>query len=182
MSAANALRYVFLAYLSKPVEDRPLYRLIRRHRLTNFLQLGIRDGQLATRAIDVGLRYSPAESVRYTGIDLFEARPAGSLSLPLKAAHQLFRPRGIKAQLVPGDAGMAMTRIANSLQGVQLVLISADQTDESLERAWFYLPRVLDVNCHVFRQRKQGDQFIWQPISRIELQSLATRRRSRQAA
>ena len=182
MSAANALRYLFLAYLSKPVQDRPLYRLIRRHRLTNFLHLGIGDGQLATRAIDVALRYSAADAIRYTGVDLFEARGPGSPTLPLKAAHQLFRPRGIKAQLVPGDAGMAMTRTANSLQGVQLVLISADQTDESLERAWFYLPRVLDANSHVFRQCKQGEQLIWQPISQVELQARATKRRGRRAA
>ena len=182
MSAANALRYLFLAYLSKPVVDRPLYRLIRRHRLTNFLQFGIGDGQLAIRALDVALRHSAAETIRYTGIDLFEARGPGSPSLTLKAAHQLFRPRGIKAQLVPGDAAMAMTRTANSLQGVQLVLISADQTDESLDRAWFYLPRVLYANCHVFRQCKLREQLIWQPISQIELQALATKRRGRHAA
>jgi hypothetical protein len=65
---------------------------------------------------------------------------------------------------------------------VQLVLVSADQDAESLSRAWFYLPRVLDDNCEILCEQTVDGQLSWKSMSRIELQALAVRKRTKHAA
>ncbi len=102
------------------------------------------DASRALRMIGVAGRYHPTEELRYVGVDLFEARTAkAGPRVSLKDAHCLLRGTGIRCHLVPGDPLQALARSANSLPGNELVLISAADDAESLERAWFYLPRML---------------------------------------
>ena len=65
--------------------------------------------------------------------------------------------RGIAAQLVPGDPFSALSRAANSLRDIDLATISADQDPAALERAWFYLPRVLHATSLVFQEQANPD-------------------------
>ena len=94
--------------------------------------------------IEVAGLNAAAGEVCYTGIDLFEARPhEDARGLTLRAAHRLLKPTGARIRLVPGDPLTALSRVANTLTGSELVVISADQDADSLGRAWFYLPRML---------------------------------------
>ena len=106
--------------------------------------MGIGLGCRATRMIEVAHRHAPARAVRYVGIDLFEARshsdPPG---LSLKSAHQILRATGARIQLLPGDPLAALSRTANSLRGIELVVIASGWDPQLLTRAWFYFPRML---------------------------------------
>ena len=154
---ASRLQYLALAYFSRPKSDREVYRAIRKHGCHRFLEIGVGRGLRAQRMIDLALACHPQDQVRYVGIDLFEARPEPAGGLSLKEAHRLFKARGIATQLVPGDPFSALARAANALREIDLVLISADQDAALLERAWFYLPRVLHPGSLLFQERANPD-------------------------
>lgn len=121
--------------------------------IRSILEVGIGDGQRTLRMLELAAQHNPPSEIRYTGIDLFEANQAGTPSLSLKEAHRLLKGTGVKIQLLPGDPFMALSRVANSLTGIDLVLISAGQDDDALARSWFYLPRMLHGSSLVFRQQ-----------------------------
>lgn len=162
MSAAGLLKYFQFAYLSKPAHERQLYRAIRRGALDrggaqSIVELGVGMGLRATRMIQVASRYRADETIRYTGVDLFEARPKSNPGTTLKRAHRVLTALGAKVQVVPGDPFSALSRVANSLQNTDLVVIGADQDVESLARSWFYLPRMLHADSQVFLEEHGGD-------------------------
>lgn len=143
MSAASLLKYCYLAYVAKPVAERRLFRLARKNRVQRIVELGVGDATRARNLISVCQRYSEGQEISYAGIDMFEARDEDQPSLPLKEAYKRLTPAGAKLQLVPGDPYTALARAANSLPETDLLIISADQDPISLERAWFYVPRML---------------------------------------
>ena len=114
-----------------------------------------------------GLQSSPGQ-IRYTGIDLFEARtPSAGSGLTIKAAHRLLSRTGARVQLLPGDPFSALARAANNLGGSQLVIISAGHDPHSLARAWFYVPRMLSEGSHVLIEEPSG------PLGEVSLRRLA---------
>jgi predicted O-methyltransferase YrrM len=180
--AASRLHYLYLAYFSKPKSDRALYRAIRAQRLHRFLEIGVGQGVRARRMINVAVRYHAKDQLRYVGIDLFEARTEPTSGLSLKDAHRSFKTLGISAQLVPGDPFSALSRAANALRDIDLVVISADQDAASLERAWFYLPRVLHATSLVFLEQANPDATLSLiPLNRDEVAARA-RKPHRRAA
>lgn len=185
LPAANSFQYLYFAYFSKPVCDRKLFRLIRQHRLGRILEIGVGEAVRARRLISVAQRYLAPTEVRYTGIDPFESRSANDApGLTLKLAHRLLKASGAQVQLVPGDPFSALSRTANSLSGIELAIISADQDDQALARAWHYLPRTLAPHAIVVIERLdpvQGSAFL-QEIDRDELQQLASVHQRRRAA
>ncbi|HTU24776.1 MAG TPA: hypothetical protein VMF30_05235 [Pirellulales bacterium] len=157
MSAHSRLAYLYLAYLSKPAGDRVLYRAIQRHRWHRILEIGVGSGQRALRMLGVAARHHALDDLLYVGIDLFEARPAGSPGLSLKEAHRQFKARQFKAQLIPGDPYSALMRAANALPNIDLVVISAGQNAASLAQAWFYFPRMLHAQSVVYQEQAGAD-------------------------
>jgi len=183
----NALKAFWLAYLSQPASDRAIYRAIRRRKFRRIMEIGLGDGGRALRMIGLARRYWGADEIRYVGVDLFEAGSAeAGPNLTLKQAHRLLRRTGVRSHLVPGDPFQALARTANSLAGNELVLISMREAAESLERAWFYLPRMLAPEALVLVARP-GDgsgekEPVWQPVSRDEILALAAAASRRRAA
>jgi hypothetical protein len=169
MSPVSRLKYLYLAYLSQPSDERPLYRLIRRRRLRNLVEVGV-GLRRALRLIQVAQSAVP-DAVRYTGIDLFELRPpeAGP-RLPLKEAYRQLRGTGAGIRLVPGDPFSALSRAANSLVGSDLVIVSGQHDPQSLARAWFYLPRMLHERSAVYLESPEGQL---RPMSPAEIGALA---------
>jgi hypothetical protein len=180
--AASRLQYLYLAYFSRPHSERALYRAIHRSRLHRILEIGIGRGIRAQRMTDVAMRHHPKQELRYVGIDLFEGRPVADSGMSLKEAFRLFKAKGIPAQFVPGDPFSALARAANSLRDIDLVVISADQDAESLERAWFYLPRVLHSTSVVYIEQANADGApSLLALSRAEVETRA-RKHTRRAA
>jgi hypothetical protein len=135
--------------------------------------------------IEVARLNAPPGDVCYTGVDLFEAQPnAASPSLTLRAAHRLLKPTGARIRLVPGDPFTALSRVANTLTGSELVLISAGQASESLARAWFYVPRMLGHDCLVLIEEPCGPdgELALRSIARAKIDQLARSATLRRAA
>jgi hypothetical protein len=178
---ATTLRYFYLSYLSKPVSDRTLYRVIRQLRPKKVLEIGVGTTDRTLRMLDLAQRLE-GEPVRYAAIDLFEARGQNLPKLSLKEAHRLFKSAASQAQLIPGDPSGAVARVANSLPDLDLVLISATHDDASLSGMWFYLPRMLHAKSVVLRETiaNPGDALKFETIdaATIRERAGATRRRA----
>mgnify|MGYP002625009669 CR=1 FL=1 len=183
MAAAGFFKSLRLRYFAKPAYDRRLYSLIRRHKIGQIVELGVAQGQRSIRMIELAQRYHEGE-VRYTGIDLFEARQDDAPGLSLKQAYTRMRATGAKVQLIPGDPFSSLARSANSLTGTQLLLISADQDAASLDRAWFYVPRMLADGAHVLVEHLGDDpaKAKYELLSRDRIDVLAGANQQRRRA
>ena len=185
MLNANRLKYLYLSYLSKPAADRVLYRAIGRRKMRKILEIGMGPSRRTLRMIDLAGRVNQAESVRYAAIDLFEARPAESTpGLPLKETHRLLKSTRAQVQLIPGDPAAALARSANSLQNMDLVIISADHDEQSLAGAWFYLPRMLHANSAVYLESRDAATAVARLtlLAAADIAQRALPRRARRAA
>jgi hypothetical protein len=182
---SRRLKYLYLAYLSRPAGDRAVYRAIRRQQPQRILEIGVGDCQRAVRMIQLASQYHADHPVRYTGIDLFEARPSSeSPGLSLKDAYRRLKATTAQTQVVPGDPFSALARMANSLSDVDLVVISADQDADALAKAWFYLPRTLHPAAQIFQEVVDGKtgQKVLQALERQQVEALSAQPRRRRAA
>lgn len=185
MSVTSRIRFLYLSYFSKPIGNRSIYRAIRRRRIQRIVEIGVGTGQRAVRMIEAARLNAAVGDVSYTGIDLFEDRPnALGRKLTLRAAHRLLRPTGARIRLVPGDPFAALSRVANTLTGTDLVVISTSQAPESLARAWFYVPRMLTRDSLVLIEQPSGleGELALRSISRDEIDQLARSATLRRAA
>jgi hypothetical protein len=186
MSQLGTLKYKYLAYLSQPATDRLLYRSIDKRPLRSILEIGVGSGVRAERLIAVTMRHTTDAELCYTGIDLFEDRPAGAERIGLKQAYQSLRQQHVKVQLVPGDPFAALARISNYITGVDLVVVSGDQDADSMARAWLFLPRMIHAETLIFSQATDahGKLTDFVEMTRQQLDELAglRGRRKRMAA
>ncbi len=156
MKRTSLVRMLYLTAVSKPDHERAIYRCIRRLKANTVVEFGVGTGVRSRRLMTMLLRYHEPQDVQYVGIDLFEARPSATPGMTLKQAHRLLSETGGSVRLVPGDPFSALSRTANSLTGTDLIVIGADQDRESLQAAWFYLPRMLHDQSLVMLERTEG--------------------------
>ncbi len=182
MKPASTLQYLYLSRLARPAHERVLYRALRRRSVRSIVEIGMGDGRRALRLLAVAQRFRPNERLSYSGIDLFEARPAGAPGLALKDAHRELTRTGVQLRLVPGDPWAALSRCANALANTDLLVISADHEAEALARAWFYLPRMLHEGSLVFLEEGATGNRHYRQLSYQEAIARAQSEPSRRAA
>ena len=182
MSAANALQALWLAWFSKPVADRLLYRLVRQGRPRKIMMLGLGDLTRALKLLSLAERYHSAEQIQFAGIDPFDSRPADVPRLALKDAHRLLRPSGVKVNLVPGKLFEALARSANALREMELVVISSELDDAALAPAWFYMPRMLAAQAIVLREEQRAEGAVFKHLASAQLQQLSAKATPRRRA
>jgi hypothetical protein len=181
----SLFQHLYLAYFSQPAAERVLYRAIRRQKVRRLVEIGIGNGVRSRRLILAAQGVKATAPVRYSGIDLFETRqhhdPPG---LPLKEAYRLLKSTGAQTQLVPGDPFSALARVANALSGTDLVIISSDQDQKAVSRAWFYLPRLLCPTSQVFCEEMDTatNRMRFRLLSPVEIQELTAKGERRRAA
>lgn len=154
MKPISALQYFTWTQFSKPTNDRVAFRAIKKHKFRSLVEVGLGEGLRCERMIRIAQRYSNSSTIRYTGIDLFEDRAPADKQLKLIEMHRQLNGLGAKAQLVPGDFGSAMQRIANSHLRTDLVVIQCDQQGDFFDNAtyanaWKFLPRMLHASSMV---------------------------------
>ena len=153
MAGLSRLRLFYLLHLSKPASDRLVYREIRRLKARKVVELGLGTGQRAVQIIEVLKEFHEVRDIHYTGVDLFEARTAADgPGISLREAHCLLKATGARIQLVPGTVGEALSRIANGVSQVDVLVISGRITPEQLSQAWFFLPRMIHAQTQVFQE------------------------------
>jgi hypothetical protein len=182
MSQLGIVKYSYLAFLSQPASDRPIYRELRQHPVKRIVELGVGSAIRAQRIIEMVVSLQPGVELRYTGLDLFEARPPERRGISLKTAYTMLRRLPAEVQLIPGDPFTALARWANDLIGTDLLLIAADQDPESMARAWTFVPRMLHEQSLIFREQSRGGQTSYERLSCSEVETLAAARRKRRAA
>jgi hypothetical protein len=181
----GGLKRLYLRHFAKPPHDQSLFRLVHRHAIAKLALLGMSDLERTMRLIEVAQADNGGVGIELIGVDKFEMRSAAEgQGTTLKSAHRFFAAKAIKARLLPGDPQSVLTASANSITGVDLLLIAADQDRESLSRAWFYVPRILSATAEVLIEEPQGKagEFVWREIGRDELTQLANKPRHRRAA
>ena len=190
MAAARFLKAAYLAWFSKPVADRAVYRTVRRQRPRRILLIGLRDAIRARRLVELAQRYAIDEPVELTGIDMFEGRPSNiAPGHSLKDAHRILNETGARIQLVPGDPISALARTANSLPDIDLMLLDADHDVDSMSSAWFYVPRMLHSSTRTLVEsdagvdEKTGQRLTqWEPLDRKSIDERAGNDHRRRAA
>lgn len=176
LTLINYCRLFYLAHLSQPVGERPIYRAIRRSRIRSILEIGMGAGRRTSRMIETMRRVCGNEGLHYTGIDLFELSPASDRpKLSLKQAHCKLKPTGARTRLVPGDPFTALARAANDIGPCDLIIVSAGHEPESLNRAWLYVPRLLHSTTLVFVEQPDGRTNVpsFQPLSHDDVRRRA---------
>ena len=174
MSVGRLVRTLYLLYFSKPKGERKLFRAIRTRPIRSIVELGIGSAGRTPRILEVAGWRAASDPLRYTGIDLFEARDDRT-GLTLKQTHARLQLPRVQVRLVPGDPLSALQRMANSLTGTDLLLIAADQDRQSLARAWRWVPRMLSPEAFVFiEEPAEGSaETQWRQITLDEVQRLA---------
>ena len=157
MAAANWFRYTRLAHLSRPKANRQLFRLVKRDQICRIVEVGISDLSRAVALIEVAQRFAGDKKVWYTGIDLFEARQAGSEPLPMKQTYRILRATNANVRLVPGAPAQSLATAANAHQNTDLILIGPDVSETDLDGAWFYVPRMLNETSTILSERRSAD-------------------------
>lgn len=157
MAAVSWIKYCYRAYFSQPKEDRELYRLVKARRVSRIVEVGITNVARTTRLIEVAQRFAGEQKVSYAGLDWFDARTSDLPPLSLKQAHRTLQTTGAQIRLVPGSPGHSLAAVANAHQNTDLLLISQAVPDDDLERAWFYVPRMLRDQSAVLREQHEAD-------------------------
>lgn len=183
MAAISWLGYARLAHFSKPKHERQLYRAIKRQKMHRIVEVGIGSAERAINLVCTAQRFGGDATVSYTGLDWFEEREAPAAPLPLIHAHRQLQLTGARVRLVPGYPPATLPQIANTLQRTDLILISAAVDDASLDRAWFYFPRMCHSETLVLREVREGVEVTrYDQITVAELERRAAERESRRAA
>jgi len=177
-------KVLYLAHLSTPAADRTVYRAIGRRRATKILELGIGNGRRAVRMIQAAGHRIGTESVRYVGLDPFEARTAADgPGVTLKMAHRLLTSTGARVRLLPGDPLHSLAVHANQLGQYDLIVVSSRLDRASLAGVWFYVPRLLHAKSQVMLESTAlGGKLSLRSVSRREIESLASETAARRAA
>ena len=172
--------YARLAYFSQPKHERSLYKQIRAQKTQRIVEVGIGSTERAVQLIRVAQRFQTEAPISYTGFDCFEERPAGSQPMPLIHAHRQLQLTGARVRLVPGFPAATLPQLANSLQRTDLLLISSMVDDASLEKAWFYMPRMCHPESIVLREVQLSDEeYGFEALSLAKLQQMADERECR---
>lgn len=180
MGAVGKFEFAYLAFLSKPASDRPLYRQAKKSRILNIVELGLGSLETATRLVRLCQSVSGGEPVSYTALDWFEERPSRLPALSLIEAHRSLKATAADVRLMPGGPTAGLPAIANSLMGTDLLLISADAYLSSGDVSWNYAPRMCTPETTILHQ-PGGQGQPWKPLQLADIERLAVSSQSRAA-
>jgi hypothetical protein len=169
----STFQFWALTWFSKPACDRQLYKLVAKQKPKTIVHFGLASLQQAETLIQVCQNFSGCEEVRYTAIDLFEARTTKVPGLTLKEAHRVLATTGAKTRVMPGDAPQMLPRMANQLTGTDLLVVSLDGSRETLDGCWFFIPRMLQTGSLVLLQEHRAAGSAYQPLSVGDVEQLA---------
>jgi hypothetical protein len=106
--------------LSKPAGDRPLFAVVKDHRVTSILEVGIGNIERTEKLI-CWLDHLGEKPAKYAAIDLFES--AVPPHLGLKEVFKRVSKLGIRPWLVPGSLATGGLRVLHTIGSCDLVVI-----------------------------------------------------------
>jgi hypothetical protein len=182
VSLWSKVKRAWLVHVAKPVGETFVYRAACDRPVRRVMEIGVGTGERTLKLIKLLSEMTPATELAYFGVDLFEGREMSGQApgQSLKEMHRLLKTTGCRVQLIPGDPFGALARTANTIQQLELIVINQEQQGESLDRAWFYLPRMLAPGARIIVEDttiKEGFRI----LSATELQARSTPVRRRAA-
>lgn len=173
MRKLSKFQFWALTWFSKPACDRQLYKLAAKLKPKSIVHFGLGNLRQAETLITVCQNVSGLEEIRFTGVDLFEARPRKVPGLTLKEAHRTLAATGAKSRVFPGEATTSLPRLANQLSGTDLLVISLEGSRQTLDPCWFFIPRMLQANSLVLVQEQAATGAPYQPLTLAEVEQLS---------
>lgn len=173
MKKLSKFQFWGLTWFSKPVCDRQLYKLAAKLQPKSIVQFGLGNLRQAETLITVCQNCSGLEEIRFTGVDLFEARSQKVPGLTLKEAHRVLAATGARSRVFPGEIASSLPRLANQLGGTELLLITLEGGRQVLDPCWFFIPRMLQANSLVLIQEHAAAGSPYQQLSLAEVEQLA---------
>ena len=171
MKPISAFKFFQMTWLSKPAPDRVIYKQIKQRKVRSIVEIGLGSGTRCSNMIAVAKKFSPDSKIKYTGVDLFDARGEDQSPLKLIEMHRKLNAVDAKTQLVPGDLGSALPRIANAHVRTDMVIISAGFEEEEFDATLMFLPRMLHPSSVVLIQDYAHEEF--DVLSRLEIEKMA---------
>lgn len=145
----TTIKSSYLLYLSKPAEDRVVYKAIRRNGAARIMEIGLQQGVRARRMIEAASLGRRPDQIHYVGVDPFESRTThDGPGWSLKEAHRELASTGAHVRLLPGDPGLAIRRVANSIRNLDVIVIATPSLDW-LSAHWDFLPRMMSPTAHL---------------------------------
>jgi hypothetical protein len=181
-SFTQLIKDLYFTYFPKPNGDRTLFRMAQNAQWTRIVEIGIGDVERTARLLQQLQRNEAGRQTHYAGIDLFDARGEDETPLSLKSAHQRLHSSGAAIKLIPGDPFSALAGTANSLSKTDLVLISSSIDLDTMERAWFYLPRMIHPQTSILKQVRAAKALNWTNVTHEDVNELAGDQTTRRAA
>lgn len=182
MAGQGVFRRLWLTWLSRPAGERVIYRLALGQKPQRILELGVGTLVRTVRLLELVRGSAEGSTPQYVGVDPFESRDAADPpGVTLKQAHR--RLSGLaRVQLVPGETDVALSRLCNHLGAFDLVLVSADRDAARLDRAWFFIRRVVNERTTILAETRTGGGASWNVVPRSRVDELAARTVQRRAA
>ena len=165
MKPLSTLGYYHLAFMGKPATDRTVYQLIKKNQFQSFVEIGLGTGERCQQILRVADKFSD-KPIRYTGVDLFDARPENGLKLI--DMHKTLKAFAAKTQLVPGPVGPSIERIANSHLRTDMIVISPSTQRSEIESVISFFPRMLHANSLVLIQFKPDQKM--KQLTRLDIE------------
>jgi len=157
------LRVVAIYRADIPLET--VYQQIKKNKFQSFVEIGLGTGDRCQQILRVADKFSE-KPIRYTGIDLFDARPENALKLI--DMHKTLKAFDAKTQLVPGPVGPSIERIANSHLRMDMIIISPSTQRSELESVISFFPRMLHASSLVLLQTKPGQKM--KQLTRLDIE------------
>lgn len=155
--------YVFqTTRLSKPAEDRALYRATGNRKIQTVLETGLGDGSRCERLLQ-WLEHHDGLPTRYAAIGEFEA--AGGISL--KQFHAKLTAFGIKPLPVPGNLASGLPRVAHTIGAVDLLILDRDHSSLHEPAICNFLPRVVHAETIVIATDAESKVLYSLPASEL---------------
>ena len=119
----NWFQRFYWTKLSKPAGERPLCEYLIKTPIGSVLQLGMGNGALTRKVLQLARPAGADGVIRFAGVDAFESAEAAQQHMKLKDAHRMCAELGVKAHLIPGELKSALPRVAVTILPSDLLIV-----------------------------------------------------------
>jgi hypothetical protein len=164
----NWFQRFYWTKLSKPAGERPLCEYLIKTPIGSVLQLGMGNGALTRKVLQMARPAGADGVIRFAGVDAFESAEAVQQHMKLKDAHRMCAELGVKAHLIPGELKSALPRVAVTILPSDLLIVeqSGDESATQNDTLMQWLPRLSHSGSAVFVRQGIRSKFerIYVPI------------------
>lgn len=160
----NFFQALYLTHFSTPVDERAIYRRIRKNVPQQIVECGIQRGERMGRMLRLLKYVSPkTDSFTYVCTDPFEGRTEiDGPGLSLRKAHKLLSQLELRHRCIPAPSEMGIIQLSRSVKDVDFLVIAMPELDW-LGRRGALLAATLADQAVIFLKAPGGVFQEWTP-------------------